>query len=73
MTGEHYADREQDLLQRFGELLPTTELSRLLGYRSTGALRKAVARKTLPLETFQIPHRRGHFARTRLPVDLTGS
>ncbi len=47
-----------------GPILSCPALWRLLGYRSVDAFRKAVQRKTVPVETFTIPHRKGHFAKT---------
>jgi hypothetical protein len=54
----HLIEREH------GPILSCPALWRLLGYRTADAFRKAVQRKTVPVETFSIPHRRGRFART---------
>ena len=54
----HLIEREH------GPILSCPMLWRLLGYRSVDAFRKAVQRKTVPVETFTIPSRRGRFART---------
>ena len=54
----HLIEREH------GPLLSCPSLWQLLGYRSADAFRKAVQRKTVPVETFTIPHRRGQFAKT---------
>ena len=54
----HLIEREH------GPILACPVLWRLLGYRSVDAFRKAVQRKTVPVDTFTIPNRRGRFART---------
>ena len=57
-VGQHLIEREH------GPILSCPVLWRLLGYRTADAFRKAVQRKTVPVETFSIPHRRGRFAKT---------
>jgi len=57
-VAQHLIEREH------GPILSCPVLWRLLGYRSADAFRKAVQRKTVPVETFSIPHRRGRFAKT---------
>lgn len=52
----------QDLTSRYGHLVSGDDLRRTLGYKSPDAFRQAVARKTLPVPVFSIPHRRGKFA-----------
>ncbi len=52
------------LILEHGPILGGPTLWRLLGYRSADAFRKAAQRKTLPVATFTIPHRRGRFAQT---------
>lgn len=47
-----------------GFIVSGPALSRLLGYRSGDAFRKATQRGTLPVHTFTLPHRKGQFART---------
>lgn len=62
-------DSRTDLYNRMycecGELIPPRLLWRMLGYTNAGALRSARNRGILPVETFQIPGRRGSYARTR--------
>ena len=45
-------------------LIGGARLWQTLGYSSARAFSKAVERKTVPVPTFAIPHRRGRFART---------
>ena len=52
----------QDLTARYGHLVSGDDLRRTLGYKSSDAFRQAIARKTLPVTVFSIPHRRGKFA-----------
>lgn len=46
----------------YGVLIPGKELSRLLGFSSTAALRRAHATGRLPIPMFQMEGRRGWFA-----------
>jgi len=52
------------LMREHGPIIGCPTLWRLLGYGSADAFRKAVQRKTLPIATFSISHRRGRFAQT---------
>jgi hypothetical protein len=54
----------ESLLQKYGTVVGGTDLSRILGYKSTDTLRKAIQNKTLPLAVFSIPGRKGKFAVT---------
>lgn len=54
-----------DLLERHGELMGQQTLAHLLGYETTGALRKAAERGQLPIKLRSIPGRRGRLALTR--------
>ena len=47
-----------------GPILGGETLWRTLGYPTARAFSKAVERKTVPVPTFWIPHRRGRFALT---------
>ncbi len=61
---------ERDLLTRYGSpLIGGEELRTALGYPSTEALRQALARGTVPVPVFAVPHRRGKFA---LVKDVAG-
>lgn len=51
-----------DLARQYGSVLPSADLVRVLGYRTSGAFRQAMVRDTVPVPLFTIPHRRGHFA-----------
>jgi len=63
---EDYArSLESDLTDRYGPLLSSSVLTRVLGYASADAFRQALARKTVPVPVFRMPNRRGHFALTR--------
>lgn len=53
-----------DLEARYGLVVPSCELVRLLGYRTAGAFRQAARRECLGLPTFFITGRRGRYART---------
>jgi hypothetical protein len=52
------------LARTHGPLLGGKALWRALGYPSARAFSKALERKTVPVDTFGIPHRRGRFALT---------
>ncbi len=52
------------LLERHGPMITGTALSQALGYPTDDALRKALARGTVPIPVFSIPKRRGKFALT---------
>ncbi len=54
---------EKDLLAMYGSpILTGDELWKALGYPSSDAYRQAMVRKTLPVKTFTIKHRRGKHA-----------
>ncbi|WP_343674884.1 hypothetical protein [Paraburkholderia heleia] len=59
----------EKLLAAHGPLLGGTDLWRALGYPTALAFRKAVERKTVPVRTFPLAHRRGQFALTHDVVD----
>jgi hypothetical protein len=54
------------LMQEHGPLLPASVAAKLLGFRSTDALRQARIRKRLPIPMFTIEGRRGWFASTEI-------
>jgi hypothetical protein len=58
-----------DLLSRHGELIGQQALAHLLGYETTGALRKAAERGQLPIRLHSVPGRRGRLALTREVAD----
>jgi hypothetical protein len=53
------------LLKEHGPILTAPETAKLLGYRSTEALKRARLRGILPVEMFAIPNRRGWFSSTQ--------
>lgn len=56
---------ENDLTERYGPILGSSKLTKVLGYSSGDAFRQAVARKTVPVPIFRIANRRGQFALAR--------
>ena len=54
-----------ELVARFGLMLPPTALAKTLGYPSAQAYRQAVVRGTVPVPLFRVAHRRGYFALAR--------
>jgi hypothetical protein len=50
------------LIREFGAIVSAPDAAKLLGYRSTEALRQARHRCRLPVPMFKIPGRRGWFA-----------
>lgn len=54
----------QWLTSAYGPIVGGEKLAQLLGYPSNEAFRQALNRGQLPIETFNIPHRRGKFAYT---------
>lgn len=53
---------EEELIRRYGLMLPPAALASELCYPTKRAYQQAVLRRTLPVPTFQIEHRRGRFA-----------
>lgn len=56
---------EHDLHARHGTLLGGAALYRSLGFPTAAAMRQAFSRGKVPVPVFEIPDRRGRFARTR--------
>ena len=52
------------LSERFGLLIGSSELSKLLGYPNQNAFRTAVFRGTMPIRMFKLKGRRGRFSLT---------
>jgi hypothetical protein len=70
---EPHSTREDDLKQRFGDLLNLNDLAEVLRYPSAHAIRKARIRGRLPIELIQMPGRRGWFATARAVAKLLDS
>lgn len=58
-------DMQKELLKEHGELVGGIQLCRLMGFASTQAFRQCLLRGQMPIQTFEILHRRGRFAYTR--------
>lgn len=56
---------QQDLLERYGELMPGSAIRTFLHFTSDRSFRRAAAKQALPVAVFRVPGRRGWFARTR--------
>lgn len=54
-----------ELLKQHGEIVGGIKLCRLMGFTSTAAFRQSLIRGQIPIQTFEIPHRKGRFAYTR--------
>lgn len=54
-----------ELVSRYGQMLPSSVLVKVLGYPSAQAYRQALARGTVPVPLFRIANRRGRFALAR--------
>lgn len=52
---------EAELLNKYGPLIGGSDLTKALGYPSQDSFRQGVARGTVPVPIFSIPHRRGKF------------
>jgi hypothetical protein len=55
----------EELVSRYGVMLTSAQLIKVLGYSSANAFRQAIARNKVPVPLFQIPARRGRFALAR--------
>lgn len=49
-------------MEQHGPMITGEALRAALGYPSLEAFRQAVSRRTVPVPTFKLPHRRGRFA-----------
>lgn len=56
---------ESAITREFGPLLAGDGLWRTLGYRSSGAFRQAIKRRTVPVPIFRLEKRRGYYALAR--------
>ena len=56
---------EQRLLEVYGAVIGGDDLWRVLGLHSPSSLKRHIREKTLGLQTFTIPGRRGSFATAR--------
>ena len=54
-----------ELVRKFGIVLPSSVLVKMLGYHSPSAYRQAISRGTVPVQLFSMPNRRGRFALAR--------
>lgn len=52
---------EASLFASYGPLVGGRDLQKILGYKTSGAFRQAIARNALPVDVFTIPGRRGRF------------
>jgi hypothetical protein len=57
-------DLRDEMYREHGPLLTGMPLAKALGYRSTAAMRFALAHRRLPIRVFQIAGRRGNYAFT---------
>lgn len=64
-TADLARELNDELVARFGLMLPSTALAKALGYPSAQAYRQAVVRGTVPVPLFRVAHRRGYFALAR--------
>ena len=56
---------KRDLLEANGELMTGMPLWRALGFKGERAFQRAAQRGWLPIAVFELPHRRGRYAKTR--------
>jgi hypothetical protein len=56
---------EQRLLEKYGEVLTTSEIADALRYKSADAVVKAHNRGKFPIKLVEFQHRRGYFASAR--------
>lgn len=52
------------LTEQYGHIVGGSDLAKMLGFRSTDTLRKAIANNALTLKTFAVSGRQGRFALT---------
>jgi hypothetical protein len=56
---------EKELTDRYGLMLPSRVLWKVLGYSSPDAWRQSIRRGTIPIAIFQLPGRSGYFGLSR--------
>lgn len=56
------AELEKELLDRYGPMLPSRVLWKVLGYSSSSAWRQSISRRTVPVPIFPLEGRSGYFA-----------
>lgn len=59
------AELEKELLDRYGPMLPSRVLWKVLGYSSSSAWRQSISRRTVPVPIFPLEGRSGYFALSR--------
>lgn len=59
------AEIARDLVKNYGEMIAASDVWKILGYRSIHGYKKARARKTLLVNEYKIPGRRGKYVLTR--------
>ena len=59
------AELEKELTDRYGLMLPSRVLWKVLGYSSPDAWRQSIRRGTIPIPIFQLPGRSGYFGLSR--------
>ncbi len=64
-ANELATELEESLTRRHGHLLQPAALQHELGYPTAVAFRKALSRRRVPVPTFRIEGRKGHFALAR--------
>ncbi|MDE0856272.1 MAG: hypothetical protein OSA97_17795 [Nevskia sp.] len=57
-------DLEAKLLELYGPLIGGSDLWKALGFKSQAALARAIRLKTVGVDTWEIPGRKGRFANT---------
>lgn len=57
-------DYKAELIRLYGPVVGSKDISRILGYASPDAFRKARSRETIPIKVFRLHGRRGYFAST---------
>jgi hypothetical protein len=59
------SELNDELVRRYGLLLSSSDLAKVLGYPSANAYCQAIVRGTVPVPLMRIPNRRGKFALAR--------
>jgi len=63
--GDLTAELENELLDRYGLMLPSRVLWKVLGYPSSAAWRQSISRGSVPIPIFRLAGRSGYFALSR--------